>query len=312
MKYFLEISNADHGGLGIGEYLWSPVGKSWENMNSLKKGDRIIHNIKDPTESIYKLWGISVVAGEAEITDKKPPIPGDYKDYEEYYIIPLRNFVSFEEKVTTQEFLNDNEKFLREKEKKSFFIDSGDIKAGQGDLRPLPQEVFNRMRDYMGDNYEKADKELVKLELKSKKTSMKKFTVRVSVIVLFALLTAFSFYKVIEIIDIAKISTFLSDHNIWPTIYLTLTISTLIWTSFGLFTMLFTDGENIGDFGVKLLVRAIVYPVPFIFPIIFLLYNYDFNNLIETSLMSGLLVFMIKVISDIDPRLMNLINKKNN
>src|SRR5699024_4746882 len=99
MRYFVEISNAVHGGLGIGAFLWSPVGKDWKNMKNLKEDDRIIHIIKDPVENIYRLWGTSVVAGGAEVTDEKPPIPGDYVKYEKYYIIPLRSYVSCKEQV---------------------------------------------------------------------------------------------------------------------------------------------------------------------------------------------------------------------
>lgn len=311
MKYFIEISNAVHGGWGIGELLWSPFGENWRNMNKLNEGDRILHIIKDPSENIYKLWGISVVADEVEITKKKPPIPGDYEDYERYYIVPLRNFVQFKEKVTIQKFLDDHEDFLRAKERKSFFTDNGDIKTVQKYLSSLPKEVLDKMKEYMGKNYEESYKELSELETERKRSSVN-ITTRVMLIILFAALTIFSLFKTIEIIDLEIIGTFFKENNIWETLYLTLSISGLIWTSFGFLTMLFTDGENIGDFWVKVIVRAIVYPIPFIFPIIYLLYNFDFNTLIETSILSGLLAFIIKVVFDIDTKLMNLIYKKNN
>src|SRR5699024_11034630 len=146
----------------------------------------------------------------------------------------------------------------------------------------------------------------------SKKPGWLKNLTRWGLIILFGLLTIFSICQVKEIIDSDTIQNFIEDFNILETLYLTLTISAIIWTSLGFLTMLFSDGENIGDFWVKVVVRAIVYPIPFIFPIIYLLYNFDFNTLIETSILSGLLAFIIKVVFDIDTKLMNLIYKKNN
>lgn len=48
MKIYIELTNAIHGGEGweLGDVLWSPVGKVWDNiMTQPQIGDLVIHSI---------------------------------------------------------------------------------------------------------------------------------------------------------------------------------------------------------------------------------------------------------------------------
>lgn len=166
MNYYVEISNAQHGGgsWGLGQLLWSPADNKWNDMNQPDEGDLIIHTIKETPTTPHRLWGVSVVDEKVKVTDERPPIPGRWKDYNEYYVIPLRNFVTFNKKVLTQDFLSDNEPFLRSEVRRSFYTDRGEIKVVQKYIRNLPEEVFNEIKNYMGPTFEEAFKELKDLE----------------------------------------------------------------------------------------------------------------------------------------------------
>lgn len=148
---FVELTHKYHGGEGweLGNFLWSPVGSTWNNiMTQPKKGDYVIHSIKTSTSQHF--CGYSVVESSYKITNEKP-ISDDWKNRNEYYKIPLKGFTKIDLKKV-QTFLNDYRKDLDKIAlQKSFYNEKdGKYRTAQGKyLSKVSPELFDLVADYL-------------------------------------------------------------------------------------------------------------------------------------------------------------------
>ncbi|WP_075491929.1 HNH endonuclease [Enterococcus thailandicus] len=155
MTVFIELTNPIHGGEGweLGEVLWSPVASAWNKiMKKPQEGDLILHSIKDKKRNInHRLWGISTVAGPYKIVSDPPPIPEAWEGYESYYQIPLKHYKEIKEKTFLQDFIDKNEKSLKELiPQKSFYTESGTrMQPAQKYLAQINDELFRLITPYL-------------------------------------------------------------------------------------------------------------------------------------------------------------------
>lgn len=155
MRVYIELTNPIHGGEGweLGEVLWSPVGQAWNNiMIKPQRGDLVIHSIKQLNPRVnHKFWGYSIVSDNAMITKEKPSLPDRWENYEEYYVIPLNNYIPFIEKRFTQDFLNKYGNSLSKlnKENHQFYSTTEPPKVVQSYLTVVPEAVQVMLEEYL-------------------------------------------------------------------------------------------------------------------------------------------------------------------
>lgn len=151
------MTNKEHGGSGwsLGEYLWSPVGRFWDNsMSKPEEGDTIIHAITHKGSKYF--YGHSIVAKKVFSTENRPPSPGNWDKHKEYYKIELRNYKVFDNgPMKVQEFLNQNVNKLKSMiPQKSFYNEKGDIRTSQGKyLSPVSNQLTELILDYLKLNH---------------------------------------------------------------------------------------------------------------------------------------------------------------
>lgn len=132
MKYWIEITNPVHGGLGweFGTCLWSPVHdrsgkKAWKMMEEVEPGDVIFHFLKPTKQQGHHFWGHSVAEDSAQIINHPPPEPLQWANQAPYYRIPVASFNSLNTPVPVSEILDahrsDFEAELHRKPKGQFY-----------------------------------------------------------------------------------------------------------------------------------------------------------------------------------------------
>lgn len=112
MRYWIEITNPVHGGLGweFGTCLWSPVHdrsgkKAWKMMEEVEPGDVIFHFLKPTKQQGHHFWGHSVAEDSAQIINYPPPEPLQWANQAPYYRIPVVSFNSLGTPVSVSEML---------------------------------------------------------------------------------------------------------------------------------------------------------------------------------------------------------------
>lgn len=128
MKYFLEISNIEHGKgpeelWGLGKALWSPTRASnnsdiYSDMRNVDPGDIIFHTIKGVGQR-HVLYGKSVCSQKYIETNEKPNDTGKWVA-PSYYRVPLKEFVEFDKKIDTKTFIQLHKNQLPQHSKKFF------------------------------------------------------------------------------------------------------------------------------------------------------------------------------------------------
>lgn len=118
---WLEMSrDAEHGGgtWGFTESLWSPSKKSdgsrwpyWESVSQVEEGDPVLHLRGMGSDAAFV--GYSVAASNAYATTSRPPSPGQWADYGEFYRVHLSDFTPFPDPIALQEIFERKDHELR-------------------------------------------------------------------------------------------------------------------------------------------------------------------------------------------------------
>ena len=125
---YIEISrNPEHGGPGweLGTCLWSPTRKQpspmqsvgskwayWELLHRLNVGDQIIHLVGKGSNANF--IGSSTVSQKCIVTDRRPPVPGEWNFAEQFYRVELSDYSPFTDPTPLHEFFQTHNTTLHE------------------------------------------------------------------------------------------------------------------------------------------------------------------------------------------------------
>lgn len=147
---YIEMTNPIHGGpeWEFGRCLWSPEksrsnSDRWSNMRELKKGDIIIHSLKQ--NGGHEFVGTSRVKSEYVILDFEPTIPGKWKGYGTYYRVDLEDFTKFKEPIKMKKIINERKEELK-KYSGSFYTSK--LEPAEKYLSKVDVEVYNILQEY--------------------------------------------------------------------------------------------------------------------------------------------------------------------
>lgn len=103
-------------GWGFGEALWSPTRKRaggkwgyWEAMRRVKAGDQVIH-LRGKADAHFV--GSSIADADCYITSERPPEPRAWSHANQFYRVPLCEYVEFKRKVRLADILAAQEQAL--------------------------------------------------------------------------------------------------------------------------------------------------------------------------------------------------------
>lgn len=153
MKYYIEITNIEHGKgpdflWGLGKALWSPSkarnnSDYYAEMRNINPGDTVFHSVKGVGPR-HVLYGKSICAQKFIETTDQPNDTGRWTA-SKYYRVPLKDFIEFENKRETQEFLQTYKDSLPQHDN-SFFTD--EYKLAQKYFVPLTENEANLLNQY--------------------------------------------------------------------------------------------------------------------------------------------------------------------
>lgn len=109
-----------HGGPGweFGTCAWAPtINRAnrrwpyWISIGDVERGDMILH-LQESREGTFFV-GISEATDDGYITQSKPPYPGEWDDFSEFYRVDLKNFQPFQESIGLRDIFYIHDELLR-------------------------------------------------------------------------------------------------------------------------------------------------------------------------------------------------------